>query len=255
MKRSSKGFTLIEILISLAIMGLLSLIVYSGLRTAVHAWQMGKSRLEHQQKLRFLYGKLIEELKSAYAYRVKHENTYRLAFIGENDYIEFISSSEPMVSLTTPGGMKKIEIYIDNESSTDEEGLVIKESVFNYGEDFFGEEFNEEEDSILYEIDPKAISISFRYFYYPSLRVYDMSGQLEGKWVDKWGGDYEELITEGDLSEEEQEYLTFLRYANLHLPVCVEVKITREDDEGNIIELPAFYVTMSEAAVVSINRR
>src|SRR2546428_1834122 len=67
--RRARGFTLVELLIALAIVGLLLTIAFGGLRVAMAAWTPGEDRAEAHQHLRAIAFTLARALGAAYPYR------------------------------------------------------------------------------------------------------------------------------------------------------------------------------------------
>src|SRR5260370_16925602 len=67
--RRARGFTLVEVLIALAIVGMLLTIAFSGLRVAMAAWTRGEDRAEAHQHVRAIAFTMARALGAAYPYR------------------------------------------------------------------------------------------------------------------------------------------------------------------------------------------
>src|SRR5438105_13930015 len=67
--RRVRGFTLVEVLIALAIVGMLLTIAFSGLRVAMAAWTRGEDRAEAHQHVRAIAFTMARALGAAYPYR------------------------------------------------------------------------------------------------------------------------------------------------------------------------------------------
>ena len=67
---SSKGFTLLELLISLTIIGLILVIIFGALRIGVRAWEKGERDVESHQRRRVVLGLVKRQFASTYPYRV-----------------------------------------------------------------------------------------------------------------------------------------------------------------------------------------
>ena len=52
MRRGERGFTLLELVMALAIVGALVVIAFSGVRIALAAWRQGEERAEAHQHIR-----------------------------------------------------------------------------------------------------------------------------------------------------------------------------------------------------------
>jgi len=91
---SSKGFTLLEVMITLAIIGMMLLIIFGAFRLAVSAWEKGETIKEDYQKLRIVSQLLSRQVKSAVPYKIKSqkaEGDY-LAFDGQRHSLKFVSA-------------------------------------------------------------------------------------------------------------------------------------------------------------------
>jgi prepilin-type N-terminal cleavage/methylation domain-containing protein len=261
MHRRHHGFTLLEITISLTILGLLSLVVFAGLRVGTRAWTRGAQAVEEQQRFRVLFDRLFTEIKSAYTLRVRVDNRMRLAFIGEPDSLELISTSDLVTSLSTPTGLKRLAIYVAHGGGPDDpHGLVFRESLIDYGEDFFTEEEDQDTPSVEYVVSERVTDIRFRYFYYPTLQVLDWEGEEEGEWTDTWGGLDTEVYFEAeqDLESgeaEDPEQAEWLRYSRLNLPTGIEISLTWEDENGEPVELPPIYVALQDSVGLGLKKQ
>ena len=68
MRRGQRGFTLLELLLALAIVGALVVIAFSGVRIALAAWRQGEDRAEAHQHLRGVVISLARSVSGAYPY-------------------------------------------------------------------------------------------------------------------------------------------------------------------------------------------
>jgi len=67
----SSGFTLLELLISLSIVGLILLIVFGALRIGSRAWEKGERDVEAHQRQRIVLGLIKQQLASASLLEIK----------------------------------------------------------------------------------------------------------------------------------------------------------------------------------------
>ena len=63
------GFTLLELLLALSIVGVLLAIAFGGLRTGIMAWTRGEDRADVQQRARGLSQILVRTVGGAYPYQ------------------------------------------------------------------------------------------------------------------------------------------------------------------------------------------
>jgi general secretion pathway protein J len=111
---AQRGFTLLELLLSVAILMLIVGIVGGAFRLSIRSWEKGEEEVEEFRKTRIVLDKLAQQIKSFYPYWLKQEETWALAFEGQSQTLTFVSP----VSLLSP--------FIT--------GLVCVQYAFGYGE-------------------------------------------------------------------------------------------------------------------------
>ncbi len=100
--RSSSGFTLLELIVSMAILSMIAVIIGSGFRLGLKAWERGGQETEAVQTMRVLSGLVFQQLKSAYPYKAKIDDEDVVIFKGEEDSMIFVTT----LSAPYPGGFK-----------------------------------------------------------------------------------------------------------------------------------------------------
>lgn len=92
-----RGFTLVELLIALAIVGALLAIAFGGLRVAVTSWRQGEDRAEAHQHVRSVALSLARALAGAYPYRASRSVAPEpvVLFAGADQRVEFVTQSPP----------------------------------------------------------------------------------------------------------------------------------------------------------------
>lgn len=113
-----RGFTLLELIIAFAILGVIILIIGSGLRIGVKAWEKGEEIVDETQRIRILWERLSFEIRSTYPYQTDKMADKKIAFEGKSDSISFVTSA---VETDGKGGMKWVSYY------TKDNGLMLKE--------------------------------------------------------------------------------------------------------------------------------
>ncbi len=219
--KDQSGFTLLELLLALSIMGMIMGIIYGGLNLGNRAWRAGDRRVEQNQRLRLLLNQLAEEIRSAYSIKMKgetKEDKY-LAFWGESNKISFVTVTAGLMSEPLVNKLRAVSYYVDGD-----DGLVFKETALNY-DDFF-EQLESQEPVIL---DPNITEIAFRYYYLPEPeKGEEKLIQKEGTWTTEWDPtDMEnEFLKEGGGATDEA-------VTSRYLPNAVEITLTikpeRED--------------------------
>ena len=103
-KGGSGGFTLLVMIISLALMGLVMLLLFGALRFAGKAWDASEQRLERDTDIRMVWQYLSDRFRQARALNshVKSEGENVFFFKGNSGAVEFVS---PMPAHLGSGGL------------------------------------------------------------------------------------------------------------------------------------------------------
>ncbi len=101
--RGQHGLTLLELLVALAVTGLIVAVLGGVLRLGSRAWERGEQWLEAQQRNRDGIALLNQEIRSAYPYQVKVGDKLVYLFQGSGARVRFISAlSDPSPSAPVP---------------------------------------------------------------------------------------------------------------------------------------------------------
>ena len=92
MKPSPSGFTLLELMLSLAILGVVLLIIFGALRIGTRAWEKGEKDVEIQQRRRAVLDLIQKQIASACLYEIKTGDE-AFYFKGSDSEVEFVSRS------------------------------------------------------------------------------------------------------------------------------------------------------------------
>ncbi len=85
----NRGFTLLELLISLTILSLITLLVFGAFRIGIRAWEKGEKNIDGRQRERIVLDLIRRQLSSIPIDTVKGEKA--LALKGDNKSIAFVS--------------------------------------------------------------------------------------------------------------------------------------------------------------------
>jgi general secretion pathway protein J len=120
-----RGFTLLELLIALAIVGALLTIAFGGLRVALAAWAQGEDRAEAHQYLRSIALVLGRAVGAAYPYRASAGDAPEpvVLFRGTAERVELVTQAPP---LPAPGPVAFTAVVIALESA-DGPALVVRQ--------------------------------------------------------------------------------------------------------------------------------
>ncbi len=192
-----KGFTLVEILIALAILAVIVTSTFVIFRSSAKSWQKGEKRSERYHNARIAIGKMSTEISQAVVSEDKLSK-----FIGDNEevgFVSFVSTAEGIFELV------EIEYWLEENGRF----LMRNEDI---DPDF---DFSTQDNSdILAE---NIVLLEFSY--YDGLT-----------WSDTWNLNEDEEDTEEEGEEE-------LEIDESVLPKAVKIKIKVEDKSGKESEI------------------
>jgi general secretion pathway protein J len=165
MRRRQDGFTLVELLLALAIVGALLAIAFGGLRVAITSWQRGEDRAEAHQHVRSVALTLARAVSAAYPYRASRSDGPDpvVLFAGTDKRVEFVSQTAPF-PFATPIAFTAVILAFDDGN---EPGLVVRQRPLPNQEPFAKAE-------IVYR-DPTVTTLKLAYL-------------DDGGWKDTWDG-------------------------------------------------------------------
>jgi len=220
------GFTLIEVVVTLTILGFILVIIFGAFRLGISAWDRGESIKEEYQKIRIISQLITRQVKSIVPYKIqtkKAEGDY-LAFEGKAQSLRFVSALP--VKTHQPEGFV-YTIYQFKESDQNGGRLILYEQrVLN--RNLFEEEPKEEIGIPLIE----GISrILFEYY-----QEEDLSKNQTEAWLEEWS------------AKEKKE-----------LPKCLKMTVNFKDSKGKdpsfVLILPISAFQFEEIRTRPITRR
>jgi general secretion pathway protein J len=132
LNRRQAGFTLLELMVAITLMGLVLVVLYSGLRLGLNSWEGGEQRAEATNRLRLVEEFLRRQLaQSVTVYRTDHKQGKVVVFTGQSNRIEFVA---PMLAHVGQSGLYRVRIeaannrlhlyfrpYLSKDTNADEE--------------------------------------------------------------------------------------------------------------------------------------
>ena len=173
---ATTGFTLLEVIVTLTILGLILLVISGAFRLCLSAWERGESTRGEYQKVRAISQLVSQQIKSGVPYKIKTEKAEGdyLAFEGKRHSVKFVSALP--IKARRPQGFV-YAIYEFEEGGKEGGRLVYYEQrVLN--KDFFEEKPDEDSGVSLCE---GVADVRFEYF-----RREDKDKNWTEGWVDEW---------------------------------------------------------------------
>jgi len=181
----TSGFTLLEMVVTLTILGFILLIIFGAFRLGLSAWEKGESSGQEYQKVRAVSQLLSQQLKSMVPYKIKTEKAEGdyLAFEGRSHSLKFVSAVS--IRAKQPEGFV-YATYAFREGGNEGGRLVVYEQRVLIKKNFFEEEPDEESGVPMIE----GISeIQFEYY-----REEDPAKNENGGWLEEWNAKEEKEL-------------------------------------------------------------
>jgi general secretion pathway protein J len=154
--RNQRGFTLIELVVAMALLGTMMVLMYSGLTFSLKGWDTGAASGQRITDRRIGENFLRRELSELFPMRWKDPMVLRLAFEGESQRMRFVSARPAGV---TQGGLSLVGIEVESGNGR-ERNLVMRRAMPDDAAKDFGPLDNAERSVILAGVD----SVTFSYF-------------------------------------------------------------------------------------------
>ncbi len=205
MRKKDKGFTLLEVIVTMTILGIMLLVISGAFNLGLSAWDRGEQTREEYQRQRTATQLIMRQIKSMVPYKIKTqkaEGDY-LAFEGKANSLKFVSTLS--LRAGRPNGLV-FAVYEYKEGGPEGGRFVVYEKrVVN--KDFFEEGPKEEEGVTVLE---GLSDVRFEYF-----REEDAEKTRTEAWVEDWS------------AKEEKE-----------LPAALRVKVTFKSGKNDQEDIP-----------------
>jgi general secretion pathway protein J len=208
---ATTGFTLLEVIVALTILGLMLIIIFGAFRLGLSAWARGETTKEDYQKLRTVSQLVSSQIRSIVPYKIKTEKAEGdyLAFEGKTRSVKFVSALP--IRAKQAEGFVYATYEFEEESREGGRLILYEQRVLN--KNFFEEQPKEELGVSLIE----GIS-DLRFEYY---RKGDPANNKTEGWVEEWNAKEEKELpsalrmtvtykNKGEKGEKEEVPLTVL---------------------------------------------
>lgn len=175
-RKSSNGFTLLELLISLTILAIVIVIVFGALRIGSRAWEKGEQDLENQQRMRVVFDLIKHQISSASAMKeITAEDGKAFFMKGDSTSLEFLSYVPVF-----PGDAGLVHVkyqVLENEEKGGDRLIFFEKGIVFSDKEL--ENNGIDEDKNFHVLIPVAPDIRFEY-----LNLGDQSENPQ--WVEQW---------------------------------------------------------------------
>lgn len=120
------GFTLMELLIALSLLGLIMMMLFGGLRLGSRSWEGIEQRVQQTEEVRLARSFLQRALLQARKVNWTHERRVYPLFFGSDDQLEFVT---PLSSYVGLPGLYVVRIALVDRD--DRKDLVLQRWLFN----------------------------------------------------------------------------------------------------------------------------
>ena len=168
------GFTLLELLIALSLLGFILALLFSGMRLGARSWDAGETHSENSTHLALLQGFLRRNLSQVTPFHWKKKADTNLAFLGQPNNIKLVA---PITARLDTGGLFLISLELLQDS--DDGQLVMKRAVPDVDSTDFAILDNSDKTEKIVLAD-HVEDLSFAYF---GAETKD----AEPQWQDQWG--------------------------------------------------------------------
>jgi general secretion pathway protein J len=166
------GFTLIELVVAMVLLGIMMMLLYSGLTFALRGWDAGDANGRNVVDRRIGENFLRRELNELFPMRWKDPMILKFAFEGEAQRMKFVSSRPAGVTL---GGLSLVGLEVEQDANHKTRHLTMRRAMPDDAAKDFAPLDRAERTVLIADVD----SVAFAYFG-------SENDFTESKWMDAW---------------------------------------------------------------------
>ena len=240
LRESKKGFTLLELILALGIVGFIVIISLGAIRLSTTAQETGHSKIDTFQRLRLIKNQLTQKIKSTYpvfvypeesfftSKKVKEKQTRLLAFEGTSDSIRFVTFSPPLTSQGQSPWMHETVFYSGQHPESGKSGIIMTEKNITSG---YNSKlaFNDSDQGQIFLLAENVAHLKFRYYQMEKLSPNELESQTDkpisykGKWVTSVKRVSSRAFN--NIKKGEQERIDFENNHKISLPRAIEISL------------------------------
>ncbi|MFQ5443667.1 MAG: prepilin-type N-terminal cleavage/methylation domain-containing protein [Nitrospinales bacterium] len=268
--RNQRGFTLLELLISITIIVVIIGLALGGMRLGISAREIGEKKVESYQRVRFigeqiakkiksldpLYYKKVTEIEFEGAQEEEEEKPKMLAFEGLPQSIRFITFADALSIHKESSKMHEVRFYLGEDPKSLKTGLIMTEQEISY-ENLFAETPESSPDAHYIVLAEDVTYLRFRYYKMEKLtteekeELEDTTQTHTGEWVDTIIVKADEN-SPGELLSEKETRLNYENKFKISLPRAVEMTLSLaestvpgHEDDAEILALPPTIIPLN----------
>jgi general secretion pathway protein J len=127
------GFTLLEILVAMTLLGLVMVMIFGGLRLGARVWEAGDERAEARARIEIVQRFLRTYVSQAHPLmQVDQDTNKKVAFAGHGDGVEFATLMPPHLSA---GGFNHVAVSTADDGAGTGRNLVVRFALLQRDDD------------------------------------------------------------------------------------------------------------------------
>jgi len=200
--KNANGFTLLELILAMTIVGFIMAISLGAVRLGISTQEVGQQKTETFQRLRIIGEHLSQKIKSSYPVFIslpsKVSSTSEgspvqakrlLAFEGKKDSIRFVTFASPITATDNSTWTHEVLFFLGEHPKTGQKGIIMKEKEIS-PEDIFTKTNSSSNKERYYLLAEDVAYLSFRYYIVEKISLEEAgpnkkASTYTGKWVDR----------------------------------------------------------------------